>query len=175
MVLTDTQIEEALTQTADSFHRKYLDQVSKPSSSYRVDAQVWDEQETEAVEGLAFPLLLIREMVRGTKSGPVERALLAFYLAYGFGRDDYRKALTRGGVLTTTDFKSDEIFGITQHETEVIHNKITEIIEDKEDRFVFSLNGTGMVLPWGWAMGKRFKQYVEDTMAMEGIARLMEQ
>lgn len=175
MVLTDAQIEEALVQTADSFNRRYIEQAKKPSSTYRVDTQIWSDQEHKAIEGLAKPLLLLRHMVRDADGGPTEAALVSFYLAYGYGREDYRQAITRNGLLIRTDFRSDEIFGVSRREVEVIHDKMTEIVSDKEDRFAFNLTGTGFVLPWGWAMGKRFKQYVEDTMAMEGIARLMEQ
>lgn len=174
MVLTDDQIKEALNQTADSFGRRYKELASRPSASYRVDSQVWTPKEVRGIEGLATPLITLREILSRKPSTPVERSLVAFYLAYGSDRSDYRESIKVGGVLINTDFKSDEIFGITQHETEVIYKTVEEIIADKNEKFSFRLDG-GFELPWGWAMGTRFKQYVDDTSAVEELARMMEQ
>lgn len=172
MALTDAQIEAAITQTAESFDRKYIEEASKPSASYRVDAQIWSDRDVRYIHGLARPLLMLREMLLGVPSGRVETALSAFYLAYGVGQEGYHEAFGVDGVLATTDFKSDEIYGISPRQAKVIYKTVDGIIGGRET-YVSASGHPGFHLPWGWSVGTRFRQYVDDTTAMEGIARSM--
>lgn len=169
MILTKEQIADALRHTAETFNRNYTDATMRPSGYLRRDLQLFSGAEMEKPMRVISPLMFLRRMSGKNIESPMEEVLIAFYLAYG---SKITEASAEVSQLAASDLRTVSYCGITPEESVTIYDTMNEIVEDKDMKYTWTVKGGGLVAhAWAWQMGQRFRQYVEDTEVIAGIAQ----